>query len=205
MVKNRASLHNSKNKKQKTRKKIIIEDDDDDIDESIIEDYASNVLSPEEMYLKKNLLKNQVKTVENDVHEEEFVESEDNFIALNEENGVDKEDEEPKTFVGLYVKRKDTIKSVKELFAQIGHSVMSHPQENLHQLNRIITMLDTPTSDPEYGAAFFTIQKLAFQSMCVIFADIIPNYRFVLINSLKIRKLFKFFCFVEFQSVHHPN
>lgn len=166
------SVMRKKGKFQNSNKQVNHEEEE--IDEEIVEDYLSNVdVDVEKMWLnKKNkkLADDEEKDGEDDDHEENL-----NGISVQEEEKV--KVEEPKSFVDLYVRRKDVVWRVKDMFAQIGHSVMANPQESLKQLNRVLAMLDVGNTDPEYGVAFFTIQKLAFQSLCVVFADIVPNYR----------------------------
>lgn len=76
----------------------------------------------------------------------------------------------------LVMIRKKKAKLQKEV-ALTSDAVMSHPEANINRLKRLFTLLDASVSDSEYGIIFFNVQQTAAESLCVIFNDIIPNYK----------------------------
>lgn len=83
--------------------------------------------------------------------------------------------------VNSYIENFALLKRLKsklqEEVASTSDAIMSHPEANLNRLNKLFALLDTTVSDPEYGIIFFNVQKTVTQALCVIFNDIIPNYR----------------------------
>lgn len=82
-----------------------------------------------------------------------------------------------KSFVELFAKRKNILEQVKERIATAANLVMEYPEANIKHLNKLFQILDSSSDDPEIGVVFFSAQKLVIQSLCVIFSDIVPNYR----------------------------
>lgn len=80
----------------------------------------------------------------------------------------------------------DSLMIIRKLKAQLqeeiaisSDAIMSHPEANINRLKKLFALLDTSASSSEYGLIFFNVQQTVIESLCVIFNDIIPNYRYV--------------------------
>ncbi|KAH9425502.1 Nucleolar complex protein 3 [Dermatophagoides pteronyssinus] len=81
------------------------------------------------------------------------------------------------TLVEKFAERHKTIQEYRKFLSNISERVMSDPQYNINRIKPLLDILITTRDDPRIGSAFFSIQKLTFITLNVIFLDIIPNYR----------------------------
>ena len=115
--------------------------------------------------------------------EEEEDEEDDQMIdeanMLEQQENADNELAKHSYMENLVIIRKKKA-ALQEEVALTCDAIMSHPEANISRMKRLFALLDTSVSDPEYGIIFFNVQQTVTESLCIIFNDIIPNYRYVI-------------------------
>ena len=166
---------------------VDVDDIMDMVDDSDKEDHISGYLDSIEKRYETKAARSSAETKKEVVSQNvTAVESEEEEQSESEEEDVEQQDAQPENVYhelaghsyieNLVLIRKKKAKLQEEV-AMTSDAVMSHPEANITRLKRLFTLLDTSISDPEYGIIFFNVQQTVTESLCVIFNDIIPNYR----------------------------
>lgn len=166
-------------------------DREDDANEDLISGYVDSIEKQYENKVKQALItsksgpvkKSQPEDDEQDVDDDEMDQETVTEQLNNKSKG--KEEEKPNVYSDLaghsYIENLALVRNKKaqlqEEIALTSDAIMSHPEANIGRIKRLFAMLDTSVSDPEYGVIFFNVQQTVTESLCVIFNDIIPNYR----------------------------
>jgi len=154
---------------------------DKDDDEDLISGYLNSV---EKQYVEKVArATEEKKSIENEIEEEAKEERESEDDELEQDNASETKENSYAKLLGT--SSIDNLILIQKLRAQlqeevaiISDAIMSHPEVNLNRMKKLFTLLDTSASSIDYGLIFFNVQQIVTEALCVIFNDIIPNYRY---------------------------
>lgn len=66
---------------------------------------------------------------------------------------------------------------LKQEVASICNKIMLNPESNLNKVKELFLLLDQSVTDSKFGPIFYNVQQTVIGALCVLFVDIIPNYR----------------------------